>query len=869
MKARIIKHVMLIAMLLSSAVPVFALSNTGFETPDEGASGWEKPPSGAVWTFTGGGGVGGPNSPWKCNSTSPDPLGDQFAFLQNSATITQTLSGLTVGGNYIIYFYESYRIGTSNSNDLAVILDEGLVSTSTVYYNSAVTDNTWQSRQSSEFMAEKDSYTLTFSTTNPLDLGDTSTIIDGVSANLISGSVAGNIIWSPGTNPITSFSSANISVSCSTNTTGTLLLWDTSDKGTSSISSWSFSSNLGVQAGGNITELISSLQYNTTYTFRMYGVNDTAIGWSSAYSFTTPDVIAFSNRGFETPDQGISGYEVSPSSASWTFSSAGVAGPNSPFKCSNTSSDALGDQFAWLQGTATVTQTLSDLTVGGNYIIYFYESYRIGTSNSNDLSLILDEGIFSANTIYNNAAVTDNTWQTRQSSEFIAEKEWYNLTFRTTNPLGGDRSTIIDGVSANLVYLPGANAILWTGAGNTAISTSSANIFATLSTNTTGSLLLWDTSDKGKGSISNWSSSSNLGVLAAGNMTGEITALQADTAYAFRLYGINDAGIGWSAAYSFSTNLTAAQTPVFTSANVVTSTVTLTWTDNAINESAYILSRSDSGSGGPYNTIATLAANTITYADVAPYRQTSYYRLTAYNSSNASETDASSCQTSASVVLAPVLRLQAKNYNASTGAWTDSSGLNNHGSQGTPSARPSLESVQSPKSISAVRFDGNDYLTLTNGISTVSDADGFTAFVVLRPDGDGTILGGTSGCYQYRISTGLQNSVRQQQSALGSSNTAPPVGSSNIFSSINAKVNNSGGTYRLNGSDDGTFTGSSFTNSISYIGNRSSNAEWFTGDIAEIRLYETQLTAVEIAAIEKELRGLYLIVARGTIFMFD
>jgi len=867
-RTRGLQQILLITILLNCVAPIFALSNTGFESPNKGASGYEYTPSGAYWTFSGAG-VAGSTSPFKCNNTSPDPSGDQFAFIQRTGTITQTLSGLTVGGNYIIYFYESYRTGTAASNDLAVIIDNGLVSTSTVYYNSAITDNTWQSRQSSEFMAEKESYTLTFSTSNPLDLSDTSTIIDGVSANLISGSVAGNIIWSPSANPVTTISTANIFVSCSTNTTGTLLLWDTSDKGTSSINNWSFSSNLGVQAGGNITELISNLQYNTTYTFRMVGINDSAVGWSSAYSFTTPDVVAFSNRGFETPDQGASGYTGSPSSANWIFTGSGVGGPNSPWKCNSTSPDALGDQFAYLQGTATITQTLSDLTVGGNYIIYFYESYRTGTSNSNDLSLILDEGLMSANTVYNNTTVTDNTWQTRQSTEFIAEKEWYHLTFRTTNPLGGDRSTIIDGVSANLVYIPEANAILWTGAGNTAISTSSANIFATLSSNTTGSLLLWDTYDKGKNNPSDWGSSANLGVLASGNMTGEITGLQADTVYAFRLYGTNDAGTGWSAAYTFSTNLNAAQTPVFTSANVVSSTVTLTWTDNANNESAYILSRSDSGVGGPYNTIATLAADTTSYADSAPYRQTSYYRLSATNISNASETDASSCQTSATVAVAPVLRLQAINYNAGTGAWTDSSGLNNHGSQGTSSARPSLVSVKSPKSMSVVRFDGNDYLTLTNAISTTSDADGFTAFAVLRPDGDGTILGGTSGCYQYRISAGFQNSVRQQQANLGSSNTAPPIGSSNIFSSINAKVNNSGGTYRLNGTDDGTFTGSSFTNSISYIGNRSSNAEWYTGDIAEIRLYETQLTATEITAIEKELRGLYLIVARGTIFMFD
>jgi len=585
------------------------------------------------------------------------------------------------------------------------------------------------------------------------------------------------------------------------------------------------------------------------------------------FSCTVP-LAALSNGGFETPDQGASGFDRFPAGADWAFNGAGVAGPSSPWKCNSTSPDPSGDQFAFLQDSSSISQSLSALTVGGNYSISFVESYRTGTSASNDLALILDEGLFSANTIYYNSAITDNSWQSRQSSEFLAEKESYTLTFRTSNPLGGDRSSIIDGVTVTLISGPAAGAILWSAGGNTAITGSSANVSATLSTNTTGTLLLWDTAEKGKNNTGDWAYSSNLGAQAGGNTTAAISGLSPDTAYAFRFYGENNDTTGWSAAYTFSTNLSGAQTPVFTSANVLASSITLTWTDHASNETGYSLSRSDSGSTGPYNTVASLAADSTSYVDTATARQSYYYRLTAINTSNGSETSAASCQTSATVVTSPVLRLQASNYNASTGDWSDSSGLGNDASQGTASARPALVSVQSPKNISVVRFDGNDFLSLSTGIDSVTDSDGFTAFAVLRPDGSGgTIFGGSSGCFQYRVG-GTQDTVRQQQLGLGSGVTSLPIGSSNIFSSINAKVNDSAGTFRLDGSDDGSFTASAFSASISYIGNRNGNAEWFNGDIAEIRIYDMQLSVAEITAVEEELYRLYFAVARGTIIRF-
>ncbi len=165
-----------------------ALDNSGFETPDQGDSGYTNPypPTGVDgWTFTGGSGLSGPNGPWKCNSTSPDPLGDQFAYLQGAASISQDVTGLAVGVTYNLSFFEAYRTGQTPSNDLAVILDEGLPTENTIYYSGDVNNATWEERQTDVFLMAKASYTLTFRASNPLGSGDRSTLIDGVLVNVV------------------------------------------------------------------------------------------------------------------------------------------------------------------------------------------------------------------------------------------------------------------------------------------------------------------------------------------------------------------------------------------------------------------------------------------------------------------------------------------------------------------------------------------------------------------------------------------------------------------------------------------------------------------------------------------------------------
>lgn len=173
--------VTVIGGLFFAATPASALNNTGFETPDKGDTGYEYAPAGATWGFSAKAGLSGPNAPWKCGSTSPDPLGNQFAYLQYDASITQDMSGLVIGATYDLNFFEAYRTEKLPGNDLSVILDEGLPTAVTLYSNSNVTNQTWMLRRTDRFVAAKTSYILTFRSTNPLGgAGDRTTLIDGV-----------------------------------------------------------------------------------------------------------------------------------------------------------------------------------------------------------------------------------------------------------------------------------------------------------------------------------------------------------------------------------------------------------------------------------------------------------------------------------------------------------------------------------------------------------------------------------------------------------------------------------------------------------------------------------------------------------------
>jgi Concanavalin A-like lectin/glucanases superfamily len=210
-----------------------------------------------------------------------------------------------------------------------------------------------------------------------------------------------------------------------------------------------------------------------------------------------------------------------------------------------------------------------------------------------------------------------------------------------------------------------------------------------------------------------------------------------------------------------------------------------------------------------------------------------------------------------------ILDLRPMNYNPVTGVWTDASAAHNDALQLNPANRPTLVAGQTPSGAAVVRFDGTSYLQLTSPISSQA----FTIFAYLRPTGAAddkrTVFGGSSqfGSFQYRIGgdgfSTTQEALLQDLSNLGHSTTVLPT---TAFSNINLAIDGTGGTFRYNGAADGASLGSGFTNPSDLIGTRGLGAfavESFTGDIAEILVYNTVLSTAQRATVEQQIFTTY------------
>lgn len=112
------------------------------------------------------------------------------------------------------------------------------------------------------------------------------------------------------------------------------------------------------------------------------------------------------------------------------------------------------------------------------------------------------------------------------------------------------------------------------------------------------------------------------------------TGLNSATTYHYKVQATNSGG---GSAWSNIANATTAAGPPIAPTNLIAtaagaSTINLIWTDNASNETSFVLQRSLSGSSG-FATIATIAANTISYSNTGLNGSTTYfYRVHASNS---------------------------------------------------------------------------------------------------------------------------------------------------------------------------------------------------------------------------------------------
>jgi fibronectin type 3 domain-containing protein len=120
--------------------------------------------------------------------------------------------------------------------------------------------------------------------------------------------------------------------------------------------------------------------------------------------------------------------------------------------------------------------------------------------------------------------------------------------------------------------------------------------------------------------------------------------------YEYQVAAVNAGGSSYSNIASVDWTAAAPAAPTNLAATVASATqVDLSWTDNAINETGYLVERSDNG--GAFAVIATLPADSVTYVDGTVAAGNSYtYQVAATNSAGSS---AYSNQASISLTLPP------------------------------------------------------------------------------------------------------------------------------------------------------------------------------------------------------------------------
>jgi titin len=151
------------------------------------------------------------------------------------------------------------------------------------------------------------------------------------------------------------------------------------------------------------------------------------------------------------------------------------------------------------------------------------------------------------------------------------------------------------------------------------------------------------------------------------------TGLTAATAYYYRISSYNSSGESAASNEANATTLTIA-TPTNLRATVASTTqINLSWTDNSDNEANFRVSRKLS-TATTWSTVATLAANTVSYQDTGLTPSTTYvYAVVAVHSNGQTATSSSvTATTSASALIAPT-NLVATTYNSNQVdlTWTD------------------------------------------------------------------------------------------------------------------------------------------------------------------------------------------------------
>jgi len=475
-------------------------TDPGFETPAVGTGAFQYDPSGSGWTFTGTAGLAGNVSGFTVDNANA-PQGNQVAFVQYTGSISQAVTfplgtnassdpAFEYNSTYDISFSAAQRGGDyqASSQTFQVLVDGTVVGT----FNNLSGTN-YSTLTTANFTTDYGSHTITFQGTD-LNGGDNTVLIDQVSINPLPIGPSDPAFqvplvgtfgyeYQPASSPWTFSSSAGLTGTDSLFTNGngappgdaqvaflqavsSMSQNVTFAAGTYTLSFFA-TQRLNYQASlqtfeilldGNVIGTFNNVP--ASYYFQQFaspsfavtaGVHNLVFQATDLYGgdntiflaalVVNPIIVGPSDPDFALPTLGYGASQSNPAASPWTFSgSAGVASNYSAYTSANPLAPA-GNQVAYLQGTASISQNMA--FPFGTYEISFSAAQRANDQNSTETFEVLVDG----NVVGTFNNLMNTTYTPLTTPSFVVGTGSHTITFLGTNQNGGNNTVLLDEVA--------------------------------------------------------------------------------------------------------------------------------------------------------------------------------------------------------------------------------------------------------------------------------------------------------------------------------------------------------------------------------------------------------------------------------------